>query len=74
MMLHCITIMYTEGCAQKSRIFFAERVTGSLYQYSVYCIGQGCPTRGPQAACGPLEEFVRPFIVLSSFTAARQKE
>ena len=35
---------------------------------------QGCPTRGPRAACGPLEELVRPFIVLSSFTTARQKE
>ena len=29
---------------------------------------QGCPTRGP------LAEFVRPFIVLSSFTTARQTE
>ena len=32
-----------------------------------YGLGQGCPTRGL------LEEFVRPFIVLSSFTTSRQK-
>ena len=40
----------------------------------VYGLGQGCPTRGPRAACGPIEELVRPFIALSSFTTAGQKE
>ena len=29
---------------------------------------QGCPTRGPTAACGPLGKLVRPFLPLSSLT------
>ena len=36
--------------------------------YSVYCLVQGCPTRGPRAACSPLGKPVRPFLILSSFT------
>ena len=31
-------------------------------------LDRGCPTRGPRATCGPLDNLAQPFLLLSSFT------
>ena len=38
-----------------------------IYDYTIFS-REGCPTRGTRAACGPLDKFVRPFLLLLSFT------
>ena len=39
-----------------------------------YTLDQGCPTRGPRTACGQLDNLVRPFLLLSSFTPFCERE
>ena len=64
------------SCTNKTdKMFLDEFIRLGLLQCIKYpthikgnIVDQGCPT------CGPLEELVRPFIALSSFTTADQKE
>ena len=41
---------------------------GPVFIYQIKSLYQGCPARGPRAACGPLGKLVRPFLLLSSLT------
>ena len=52
-------VLFLGGCGRSMTTF---------YLLSGKELEQGCPTRGPRAACGPLGKLVRPFLLLSSLT------
>ena len=67
--------LYDKGVPVSTVLNFKGSDVGSGKSVKIWvCLVQGCPTRDPRAACGPLEELVRPFFYLSNCTTARQKQ